>query len=140
MSARTVLSLSLAALLAAPALAEDKTLKPTRAWVGVHKDEKVKKLAPEAGFLTDAKSFAKLWKAWRPEEKVPEVDFRKEFVVVATAGGPNRPNVSGVLDDRGDLKIRAISTLIGGPGFGYAFATFPRAGVKTVGGKPLDKK
>ena len=139
MSTRTLLSLSMAALLAAPALAEDRTLKPTRQWVGVHKDEKVKKMAPEVGFLTDARSFARLWKAWRPDEKVPAVDFKKEIVVVA-AGGPNRPNVTGVLNDRGNLKVRAISTLIGGPGFGYAFATFPREGVKTVGGKPVEKK
>src|SRR5438094_767979 len=103
---RRALFFSLAVLLAASAQAADKPrdLKPTRQWTGVHKDEKVKKMAPEAGFVTDAKAFAKLWKAWRPEEKVPEVNFKKEIVIVATSGGPTPPNVSATRDDKGAIR------------------------------------
>ncbi len=52
------------------------------------------------------------------------------------AGGPNRPGVSARLDGT-TLKITAWQTLIGGEGFGYSLATFPRKGVKTVNGMKL---
>jgi hypothetical protein len=109
---------------------------PNRDWVAVIRDEKLKKEFPKAGVITDAKTFARVWKAWRSTEKVPEIDFKKEFVVVTLASGPNRPSIGATLDD-GDLKIRAIQTLIGGPGFGYSLATFNRKGVKTVNGRKL---
>ena len=43
--------------------------------------------------ITEAKALDALWKTWGLEGKVPTVDFAKEFVVVSTAGGPNRPRV-----------------------------------------------
>ncbi len=109
---------------------------PDRDWVAVIRDEKLKKVFPRAGVITDARTFEKVWKAWRPTEKVPAIDFTKQFVVVTLASGPNRPFISAILDE-GNLKITARQTLIGGEGFGYSLATFNRKGVKSVNGKKL---
>lgn len=131
------------AVLAGPAVwAQDsKPPRPVAAiktWSGIIRDEeKLKKQAPTSGYLSDATMFEKLWKVWRPKEEVPKVDFSKQLVLVATVGGPNRIALSASLDDAGDLKVQSRSTLIGGPGFGYALATISRAGIKTFRGKPL---
>lgn len=118
------------------ASAESKKLVPNRNWVDVITNEALKKEAPENGFITDTKTFEKVWKAWRPKEKVPTIDFAKEFVIVTYAGGPNRPSISATIDE-GKVKILAIQTLIGGDGFGYSLASFPRKDVKSVNGKDL---
>jgi hypothetical protein len=130
-----VLSLALAGI----ATAEPVKVTPGRNWVAVVNDETKKKEAPKDGLITDAKAFEKLWKSWRKDEKVPEVDFKKQFVVVTLASGPNKPGISAVLDE-GNLKILARQTLIGGDGFGYSIATFDRKGVKKVNGKELPEK
>jgi len=125
-------------LLASSAEAKPVKVAPGNDWVEIVNDGTLEKHAPKDGFITDAKAFETLWKAWRPKEKVPAVDFKKEFVVVTLAGGPNRPSISATLDE-GNLKIQAIQTLIGGDGFGYSIATFDRKGVKKVNGKELPK-
>lgn len=127
-----VLFSSIALLVLACSLqAEPTKVSPNRNWVAVLEDESLKKHAPKQGIILEAKSFEKLWKAWRKDEKVPAVDFSKEFVVVVLAGGPNRPSLGATLD-QGKLHITAAQTLIGGEGFGYALATFNRKGVKSV--------
>jgi len=134
--------LVLALAVAVPAVrADDKPTKPVpviQQWSGIIRDEEgLKQQAPAAGHLTDAASFEKLWKLWRPKEALPKVDFTKEIVLVATAGGPNRVALSATLDAKGDLRVRSRATLIGGPGFGYAIATISRQGIKSINGKPL---
>lgn len=119
--------------------AEPKAVKPNKDWTGVMNDDTQKKLTPKDGFIVDAKEFEKLWKAWRTAEKVPEIDFTKVVVVVTLASGPNYPRISASLDE-GTLKINAISTLIGGDGFGYSVATFDRKGITRVGTKKLPAK
>jgi hypothetical protein len=135
------LILALAFLPVGVAAADDKPAKPVPAiqqWSGIIRDdETLKRQAPVAGHITDAAIFEKLWKAWRPKEALPKVDFNKELVLVATAPGPNRVALSASLDDKGDLKIRSRATLVGGLGFGYAIATISRQGVKSINGKPL---
>jgi hypothetical protein len=144
---RAFLALALVALLIPAAQADKpKPVKPNRAWTGIQSKDARLKQAPRSGFITDAKAFEKLWKAWQPaSEKVPTVDFKKEFVVVGTASASRSPpddplqGISASLDDKGNLTTRYIATLIGGPGFGFSFATFERKGVKSVNGKPLGK-
>jgi hypothetical protein len=131
------LALTAAALLCAGAPALAEVVKPAQQWTDVIRDETLKKEAPKDGLLTDAKAFAKLWKAWRPKEKVPDIDFKKQFVLVRTAGGPNRPFMNAKVDEKGNLTASVGATLIGGEGFGYLIAVFDRKGVKTVDGKPL---
>jgi hypothetical protein len=139
---RTFMALAAAAAFTTCALADKpKALKPANNWAAVVGNNDLAKKAPASGVITDAKEFAALWKAWRATEKVPEVDFKKNIVVVTLSlGGPNRPNISGTLDDKGDLKILAFSTRLGGDGFGYSIAVFPKEGIKSVNGKAITKE
>jgi len=135
----------------APAFAQDKKeekkqdKKPVKAeetWSGRfagEDKEALKKLAPPNNVITDQKTFEKLWKAWRTEVKVPQIDFAKKFVVVATTGGPNMLNAKFTLDDNGNLGVQAETTLVEGPGFGYVLSLLDRDGVKAVQGKKFDK-
>jgi hypothetical protein len=137
------LALASATLLAPRTPAQGKKptqVVPARLWSGVNRDEALKKHAPEAGLITDAKAFEKVWKAWGVDGKVPEIDFKKQFVVVGLARGPNRPGPFATLDDKGDLQVGWRQTRIGGPGFGYALAAFDRKGVTSINGKALPKK
>ncbi len=136
---RTLLASCLVLSAVGLAHAEPKAVKPNKDWTGVMKDDTQKKLAPKDGFIVEAKEFEKLWKAWRTDEKLPEIDFTKEVVVVTLASGPNYPRISAKLDE-GTLEINAISTLIGGEGFGYSIATFDRKGITKVGTKKLPAK
>ena len=134
--------LFLALLVVVPAVrADEKPAKPVpilKRWSGVIRDdETLKRQAPTPGHISDAATFEKLWKAWRPKEALPKVDFTKELVLVATAAGPNRVALSATLDDKGDLRVHTRATLIGGRGFGYAIATINRQGVKSINGNPL---
>lgn len=133
---RKITAIGILVLGCAMVSAEPKKVMPNRNWVAVVNDEKLQKHAPKNGLVTDAKAFEKLWKAWRSDEKVPEIDFTKEFVVITLGSGPNRPGISATLD-AGELKILAQQTLIGGSGFGYSMASFNRKGVKSVNGKKL---
>jgi hypothetical protein len=117
-----------------------KEVKLEKAWTGrlvEREKEPLRKLAPTIGYISGPKTFTMLWKAWRTEEKVPEVDFSKKLILVGTAGGPNDVKLSAVVDGQGNLTIRSLATLVGGPGFGYALAQVDRDGVKSVQGKPL---
>jgi hypothetical protein len=126
-------TIALLAVVAGVALAAPKKVVPDRDWTGIMENDKLSAEAPKDGLITDAKAFEKLWKAWRKDEKVPSIDFKKHFVVVTVSrGGPNKPMVSAKLDE-GKMTIEWVSTLIGGSGFGYSIASFPREGVKQVG-------
>lgn len=127
------------ALLATAVAAQPTKLIPSDTWVSVIKDETLKKLAPKESVFLDAKEFEKLWKQWRPDDKVPQIDFTKDFVLVTLASGPNKPRVSATIEE-GKMVARAIQTLIGGPGFGYSLDVFPRKGVKTINGKEFPPK
>jgi hypothetical protein len=120
--------------------ADPKEVNVEQTWDGKNADTKLKQEAPKEGFLTDGKSFEKLWKSWRGEEKVPMVDFTKELAIVLTCDGPNRmmfPKTVKV-DDKGNLKLPpAASTRIGGEGFGYKIVTIKRDGIKSINGKEI---
>lgn len=115
-----------------------KKIVPSQKWAGKSGDEKLRKLAPEKGFLADQKSFEALWSAWSLKGDPPKLDFTKYLVIVNLAGGPNTPSASYTLDANGDLKGKVLQTLIGGPGFGYGIDVLPKAGIKTYRGKPIE--
>jgi hypothetical protein len=139
MSSQKWLSLAAALILAVGVYAADPTpLKPTNTWKGSVEDEKLAKEMPENGFITNAKDFEKLVKAWNVAEKVPEVNFDKEIVVVAkTVGSVLRLNPA--LDEKGDLKALGFASRDLRPGFRYVIVSVPKEGIKTVNGKELPK-
>ena len=82
---------------------------------------------PKKGYVNDQESWLELWHAWRPTEKVPEVDFQNEIVFV------------GALQDKLRVYVRAMKTEAGAAtisvngsgttkGLSYSFAKVMRAG------------
>ena len=114
--------------------AEKKAVKLEKEWKGSAADADLSKDAPE--YVADTKSLEKLWKKWGVEGKVPEVDFKKEIVIVSTTTG-GRLTLSARLDDKGNLEVVGLATRDLRPGFRYVIATVSRDGVKTVNGKEV---
>ncbi len=100
-------------------------------------DESLEKLAPKSGVIADDATFEKLWKAWRPGEVVPEVDFEKDLVIVGIVDGPNLVMLNPQLEEDGNVKYVVAGTRMAGPGFGYRMVKMSRDGVKTINGKPI---
>jgi hypothetical protein len=119
------------------ALAQANEVKFTTLLKGAVEDEGLKKGAPEV--ITTQKGLEKLWKAWKIGVKVPTVDFTKQLVIVGTAGG-SRLNLSGRLDDKGNLDVIGIATSDFVPGFRYVLAVVGREGIKTVNKKALPEE
>ena len=133
--------LSLAAVLflaAGVAAAAPTPLKATNTWMGSIDDEKLAKEMPENGVITNARDFEKLVKAWKVADKVPEVNFDKEIVLVARTEG-SKLTLNASLDEKGDLKALGMASLDLRPGFRFVIISVPREGVKTVNGKDLPK-
>jgi hypothetical protein len=126
--------LALVVLLAPAARAEKKAVKTAKEWTGSVADEALAKDAP--AYVASAKALEKLWKDWKIEGKVPEVDFKKEIVVITTTSG-SKLKLSCTLDDKGNLQVGGLGTRDLVPGFRYVLATVSREGVKTVNGKEL---
>jgi hypothetical protein len=111
-----------------------KPVTPLKQWSGSVDDLSLMKGKPE--FIISANELGKLWQAWKVSGPMPEIDFCKELVLVATTrGGILR--FGAILDDKGDLQIRGASTRDLRPGFRYVIAVVSRKGVKTVNGKEL---
>jgi hypothetical protein len=122
------------------AVAADKPtpVKATNTWKGSIDDEKLKKEMPESGVITNSKDWEKLVKAWKIADKVPEVNFDKELILIGTTVG-SKLNLSAALDDKGDLKSVGLATDDLGKGFRYVIISVSKEGVKTVNGKELPK-
>ncbi len=137
-----------AAVLAASARADEpaRDVPVLRTWDGLVQDETLKGVAaslraagssPASGHIANEKEFLHLWKAWRPGEQAPTIDFAKEVVLVAVTPGPNRVTLVPKLDEKGDLHISLRTNLVEGKGFGYGIVTVKREGIKTIKGKPV---
>jgi hypothetical protein len=131
---------SAAALIVAAgvATAAPMPLKATSTWAGSIDDEKLAGEMPDNGVITNAKDFENLVKAWKVAEKVPEVNFEKEIVLVAKTQG-SKLTLRASLDENGDLRALAVATRDLRPGFRYGIISVPKEGVKTVNGKELPK-
>jgi hypothetical protein len=114
--------------------AQKKAVKLIKEWKGSVADADLAKGAPE--YVTNAKDLGELWKNWKIEGKVPEVDFKKQIVLVSTTVG-SRLTLSATLDDKGNLQVLGLATRDIAPGFRYVMATVSREGVKTINGKEL---
>ena len=112
-------------------------VKVLNAWSGKIADAAIRKHAPTDEFLLGQDQWARLWKAWRGPEKLPEIDFRKQMILVFTADGPNRVGCEPRRDSQGNVQALAMSSQIDGPGFGYLIQCISREGVRSVNGKPL---
>jgi hypothetical protein len=126
--------LAIVAALVSDARAAKKPVKLEKEWKGSVEDESVAKDPPAV--ISDAKALEKPWKAWSIEGKVPDVDFKKELVILATTSG-SKLRLSATLDDKGNLAVLRLCTTDLRPGFRYVIATVGREGIKTVNGKSV---
>jgi hypothetical protein len=130
------LVLALGSALGADEAGEVKLLQT---WRGEVKLE-LRKQAPDSGFIADAESWEKLWKAYRVAEKVPEVDFQEHLILVGVNSDPNQIGAVAKLSEKGDLSVVYLGTLIGFEDpqtCAYQFAKISRKGIKSIKGKPL---
>lgn len=130
----------IAALQGLPAMGETRFtpagIKVRQQWI-VDKTSMALTEAPASSFLDKQEPFAKLWKAWRGDEKIPMVDFSKEIVLVLTGLENSSVTINAALDDKGVLKISTISTQRRSLGMTYVLAIVERNGIKAVGNTPL---
>ena len=124
-------------LFTSDALAQKNAVKPSKEWTSSVEDESLAKDAPAC--ITSAKGLERLWKAWKIADKVPEVDFTKEIVILTTTRG-SKLRLGAALDKKGNLMVGGLGTLDLAPGFRYVIATVSNEGVKTVNGKELPKE
>jgi hypothetical protein len=127
---------SIVALMAGSGRAQ-QTVTPAQHWEGEFGDEKLKQAVPNGGVITGPDGFAKLWKAWRPDERVPAVDFNKQVVVVATCSTKGEHPVTSATLRAGVLGVSWDAARRGRGGWGYAILAFDRAGVNEVNGLKL---
>ena len=111
-----------------------KPLETLKEWRGDNPNEGLAKDSPK--FITNAKDLEKLWKAWDIKEKLPEIDFSKEILLVETTRG-SRLNLKATLDEKGDLQPLGLATRDLREGFRYVMITVNKAGVKTIAGKVI---
>ena len=119
------------------AMTSTQEVELINAWSGKTRDETHKDAGPENKIVTDKKTWAELWKKWKPDEELPEIDFGKDFVLVQTAFGPNQVIISGLKVEDGKLTFQAGSSRMGGPGFGFKLLQISRAGIVSVKDTPL---
>jgi hypothetical protein len=114
-------------------------VEPVFHWNGSVSDLSLKKLIPPFGLVTTRDEFEQLWKAWRGEEKIPDVDFKVYFGMVATSKGAPAgfKNVVVNPDGVGNPTFHFSFKTVDHPGFLYDITIFPREKVKTMFGKAI---
>jgi predicted small integral membrane protein len=121
--------------LATNAIAEErKPLETLKEWRGDNPNEALSKDAPK--FITNSKDLEKLWKTWDIKEKLPEIDFSKELLLIETTRG-SRLNLKATLDEKGNLQALGLATRDLRPGFRYVMITVSKTGVKSINGKAI---
>jgi hypothetical protein len=121
--------------------AKPQEVKILQQWQGLYPVKDVN-LLPEGqraagtGFMADAKTFAAVWKAWKGNEKLPEVDFQKHLVVFArNVQYLNVIRIGGILLKDGVVDVVAMETMSATPiddKLHMSAAVIAREGVKAV--------
>src|SRR4030095_11496056 len=88
------------------------------------------------GYLGDAQTFAAVWKAFKPAEEIPKVDFEKHLVVFCrNTQFSNRTSIAAVTMREGVLDVLSMETRSSLPieeKVAMALAVISRAGVKSI--------
>ena len=125
----------------APTGALPATLSIVNKWEGDYQVSALKKLPrgqqkAVTGYIGDGATFADVWKSFKPGEKVPTVDFRKNLVVFTrNVKFYNRKAITKVTLLEGIMEVQSIETVTSVPvtsKVAMALAEVPRQGVKTL--------
>jgi uncharacterized lipoprotein YbaY len=130
------LAIGMAILLTGVSAAASKEATPIKQWRGSVEDETLMVGAPK--YITSPEALARLWKSWKPRGKAPRVNFKTQFLVVATSRGSGL-GLEATLEENGDLKTLTAGTMDIRPGFRYVINLHSRRGVKTVNGKQFSE-
>ncbi|MBW2504579.1 MAG: hypothetical protein JRE16_08435 [Deltaproteobacteria bacterium] len=88
------------------------------------------------GYIGDAKRFAAIWRQFKPNDPLPEVDFLQHLVVFSrNVEFFNRTNIFRVTLADGTLEVLAMETMSAIPvedTVALALAVVPRAGIETL--------
>lgn len=121
-----------------------KPIKVEKVWGGEIKLE-LRQQAPKTGFIADGEAWAKLWRAYRRNERLPKIDFDKKIILAEAGRDPNYIGYDAnklIPNEKGDLKISFMHTLIGylnPTTCRYVFLLISREGVKSINGNPIQK-
>ncbi len=89
-----------------------------------------------AGYIGDAATFSDVWKSFRPGDKAPKVEFKKNLVVFTrNVKFYNRKAITKVTLLEGILEVQGVETVTSVPvtdKVAMAMAEVPRQGVKTL--------
>ena len=129
---RGILTAAVFMCVLAGARAADTPLKATKEYKGRVSHELAR--AVKEPYIAGPKAFAKLWKDWKIEGKMPAIDWKKEIVLVGTSGGSSM-GLSASVDDKGDLKTVSFGTDDIRPDSAYRIIVVPSKGVKAINGK-----
>ncbi|UCG10991.1 MAG: Gmad2 immunoglobulin-like domain-containing protein [Deltaproteobacteria bacterium] len=120
---------------------EGKELPVLKKWSGDYPVAQLDQL-PEGqhesrlGYIGETKEFAEVWQVFKPDEKVPEVDFSSHFVVFfRNVDFYNRTSISKIMLEDGVAEVIAIETRSAMPiedRVAMALAVIPRAGIKFI--------
>jgi len=120
---------------------EPKNLPILQQWSGDYPLTELRRL-PEnlrtspVGYLADAETFADVWQAFQPDEKTPDVHFKRNLVIFTrNVDFYNRTSIGMVKLVDGVLEIVAMETMSALPiedKVAMAMAVIPRAGVKFI--------
>jgi thiol-disulfide isomerase/thioredoxin len=89
------------------------------------------------GLVNDSRSFEKLCADWKLNRKEFDIDFSRQFVVVATAAGSS-VSLDFSKDEKGNLKGSETATCdLWLNAFTYYFAVISREGIKSYNGNEL---
>lgn len=92
--------------------------------------------ATSVGYINDAKIFAAVWQVFKPDEKLPEVDFSTNFILfVRNVNFYNKIKALKCELSDGMAEVLAMETMSAMPiedKLGMALAMVPRAGVKWI--------
>lgn len=113
---------------------ERKPLETLKEWRGDNPNEALSKDALK--YIVNSKDLEKLWKTWDIKEKLPEIDFSKELLLIETTRG-SRLNLKATLDEKGNLQALGLATRDLRPGFRYVMITVSKTGVKSINGKEI---
>lgn len=124
-----------------PAQSAQNETKILQSWQGDYPVARIE-LLPEkqrgqsSGFIGNAETFKQVWKAFKPGEEVPEIDFKRNMVLFArNTQFYNRIRIGKVVVANGVAKILAMETLSARPieeKSAMALAVVPRQDITSI--------
>ena len=133
------LGLALAFGLQPAAAQKGEAIKLLDSWNGRIAAEQVK-LAPKGGYIVGPKTLEALWKDWKIRGDAPKVDFEKNLIVFAMKNSSGPVATPRLDKESGDLVLQVVSDANLTVDYGYQLVLIPRAGIKTISGKAIEKQ